>query len=176
MSGSALLAVSYRLMADAASSAEPTDWWRIIGLAAVTIATVAILAILFRPGALGRPEAPEPGEPATGPNRPPGLYPLPQRPLGDPAMDTTRAAERLRQIVSQPSTAETERRSPAAARDKQPERGPSATDSKEQTPAGAGQTRDEGTAMESGDHGPTRAGTGRTRLLSSLSTPPPATA
>jgi hypothetical protein len=88
------------------TTTETTEWWRIIALVAVTLATVAILALIFRPSMRANypavepngshPEAPTPGGEPTRPS----AFPEPGRAWEPAPTDVDLAAERLRQIVS----------------------------------------------------------------------------
>jgi hypothetical protein len=95
-------------LVQASVSDSPTDGWRIIGLIAITLLTIVILALIFRPN-MRHPEA---AACETGPNgddllgkpQPESLGP---RLLEQPApVDTGLAAERLKQIVDRVTAAE----------------------------------------------------------------------
>src|SRR5215218_7731281 len=87
-----------------AATTETTEWWRIIALVAVTLATVAVLALIFRPSVRGiaEPNGPH-GEPPrrNGETPSPGSFPEPDLPWQPPPAGADLAAERLRQIVTQ---------------------------------------------------------------------------
>jgi hypothetical protein len=115
-----------------ATTTETTEWWRIIALVAVTLATVAVLALIFRPSVRGiaEPNGPH-GEPprANGERPSPGGFPEPDLPWQPPPADPDLAAERLRQIVSQSAGPAAVQRRPGARRatDKQVSTGPPET-------------------------------------------------
>ena len=128
-------------LGQAANAETTTDGWRLIGLIAITLATIVVLALIFRPwtsvqGAPGGQPPPEGGE------REPAIPPEPtgvaQAPNGTTIQtDAELAAERLRQIVQQ---GRIERRRPVGA----PQGGPA-------RPTEGGASK-EG-AMETGEHG-----------------------
>src|SRR5918994_3992066 len=82
------------------TTTETTEWWRIIALVAVTLATVAILALIFRPSMRtnypavepngSHPEAPKPG----GEQPRPTAFPEPGRAWEPAPTDVDLAAER----------------------------------------------------------------------------------
>jgi hypothetical protein len=99
-------------LGQAANAESSTDGWRLIGLIGITLATIAILALIFRPRNGAEP-SPDGGEPAPIDDfETPGLLRFPGTPA-TPQTDAELAAERLRQIVSR--GAPDERHRPAGA-------------------------------------------------------------
>jgi hypothetical protein len=92
-------------LGQAANADTATDGWRLVGLIAITLATIVVLALIFRPwtstvGAPGGQPAPDGGEREPGvPETPTGIHPVPTAPTIQ--TDAELAAERLRQIVQQ---------------------------------------------------------------------------
>ena len=123
MTAHGMWSAGHWILAETQTADSATDWWRIIALTAVTAATVAILALLFRPGVLSHRSPPEPVEPQPAPAhdepRKPGLYPLPTWTAAEETIDAARAAERLRQVVSQATASEVERRRLGGRREKE---------------------------------------------------------
>ena len=62
MIGYGLGSAGHWILAESQTADSATNWWRFIALAAITATTVAILALLFRPGVLGHRESPAPAE------------------------------------------------------------------------------------------------------------------
>jgi hypothetical protein len=89
-------------LGQSANAETTTDGWRLIGLIAITLATIVVLALIFRPwtstqGAPGGQPAPDGGE--REPAEPNGPRPASAGPTVQ--TDAELAAERLRQIVQQ---------------------------------------------------------------------------
>ena len=122
-----------------AASAETTDGWRLIGLIAITLTTIVVLALIFRPWMTTQDGQPAPdggeAEPTVIPEAA-GIRPVPTGPAFQ--TDAELAAERLRQIVQQ---GRIDRRRPNGAPQSGPGRLPEERASKE----GAMETGEQGT-------------------------------
>ena len=103
-------------VAQANAADTPTDWWRLIGLFGITVATIVILALIFRPALRAQPGPNGEGDagqlPAETPA--PGLLQFPAQPPEPASTEASLAAERLRQIINR--EAEGPPRQPVEAR------------------------------------------------------------